>query len=600
MSSYQTFWDDELHKKFASNVSWTFLLHFNVVDFVRTPKGEYKHLKQYLVEDMLKRRQMVVFYDRSKGIHFFRPEMETCFIQLLGLKPPKGQEKVTLPRDPALALPLLEEFIKISPEEAAKKFPDHFKSDKPFGALIMGFSETFAPDGAINSQSTEDRTSIVTISRWARNVKIEESGNIIIMMTVNKEDVSKTIRTATSNIECIKVPLPNKDQRLDYIKHLTKDKRFKKLKLKIDSENFANHTSGLALVSIEDIIKRATHDKIKIDVDYIWKKKKMILENMGGGLIEIIKPRWGFNVIGNLEIVKNYLMLLSKSIRRGDFFSVPMGILLLGPPGTGKSVIVEAFAKEIGFALVKVKSLRDPYVGVSERRQEFVFHILEALAPVIVFEDEIEGKHMARGSYHSGDSGLTSRMSARRREFMGDTRHRGDIICIGATNRPDLMDEADLREGRYDVKIPFMIPKSAEVRANIFKAILRKMSIDGELQGKDLDYKISDSELLQLANKKQLKESTGAEIESICRRACEIRSFNEDGTLRNNHVAQAIKEFIPSRDDESYEFMQMLALQLTNFTSLIPEEYRKEAEKIRKKAEEIRKKKKEFAEEKCL
>lgn len=593
-------WSNELHSKFVAGVSWTFLLHFNVVDFVKPTDGIYKNLKRYLVEDMLSRRQMIVFYDRSRGIHFFRPEAETQFINLLNLKPLSGQKNVVLPRDPSFALPLLEKFLKITPEIAAKRSPNFFKKDRPFGALIIGFTETIVPDGAITSQSSDDRTSIVTISRWARDMEIEDSGNIIIMMTQNKEDVSRTLRGATSNIESIMVSLPDVEQRSEFIKYLFSDAKFKKPELGITPEQFVSHTSGLALVSIEDIIKRAAYDNSTVDADYIWENKKSILENMGAGLIEICKPKWGFNVIGDLDIPKNYLRNLAKAVRRGDVLSIPMGILLLGAPGTGKSIIVEAFAKEIGFALVKLKPLRDQFVGVSERNQEFVFQILKALAPVVVFEDEIEGKQMARGTYWSGDSGVTARMSARRREFMSDTKNRGDIIWISATNRPDLMDTADLREGRYDVRIPFTIPKTADVRVDIFKAILTKMSIEEECRGRKFKYAVSKEELCELAEKEKMNGSTGAEIESICRRAYEICCICGDKDLNTEHLKEAIDDFITSRDHNLYEYMQQLAFQLTNFKSLIPEEYRKEAERARELSETIRKKKKELFQEKEL
>lgn len=126
----------------------------------------------------------------------------------------------------------------------------------------------------------------------------------------------------------------------------------------------------------------------------------------------------------------------------------------------------------------------DKYVGATERNLERAFEAIESLHPTICLLDEID-QAMSRGG--GGDSGVSSRVFKRFLEFSSDTTHRGKVVFLGATNRPDTIDPAMKRFGRFDKKIAFM-PPAPEERAMILKAVAEnKLGIESRLS--DEDYK---------------------------------------------------------------------------------------------------------------
>ena len=119
-----------------------------------------------------------------------------------------------------------------------------------------------------------------------------------------------------------------------------------------------------------------------------------------------------------------------------------MGVILMGPPGTGKSYLAECFARECGLLCVKFKPLREMYVGSSERNQDRAFSAIRALAPVVVMVDESDQQQSSRDAGPGGDSGVSERMRAQSFEFWGDQSLRGKVLRIDLTNRVDLIDSA--------------------------------------------------------------------------------------------------------------------------------------------------------------
>src|SRR5262249_21903551 len=142
--------------------------------------------------------------------------------------------------------------------------------------------------------------------------------------------------------------------------------------------------------------------------------------------------------------------------------------LLVGPPGTGKTLVAEALAKEAGFNFVRLGDVRSMWVGESERNLSHVLRVLVELAPVVVFVDEVDQMLGQRDQGWSGDSGVSARLFARILNFMGRNEHRGRIIWVAATNRPDLLDEAMLR--RFDRVFPFFVPSDID-RSRILAAM---------------------------------------------------------------------------------------------------------------------------------
>src|SRR5260221_582667 len=273
----------------------------------------------------------------------------------------------------------------------------------------------------------------------------------------------------------------------------------------------------------------------------------------------------------------------------------PNGLLLAGPPGTGKTIIAEALALESGFNLVKMRNIQDKWIGSSERNLDLVINLLKDLHPVIVFVDEIDQAMVRRDTGQSGDSGVGARMFARILEEMSNAENRGNILWVAATNRADLIDAALLR--RFDRVIPLLTPDVHE-SCRIFAAMLNTISKQsgGNIQveyGGDLQQSCHKDEqgrpeptpddlekFLPVAEKTAEIGITGAGIEIIWRRGIEMAfecmldtqpmQSSSMPLVELQHLLRAFDDFKPNYDRLTYDYQSLLALRACNFYSVIP------------------------------
>ena len=181
-------------------------------------------------------------------------------------------------------------------------------------------------------------------------------------------------------------------------------------------------------------------------------------------------PSYGFDRVANLDSVKQRLseavIWPMKEPERFESMGIepPGGILLFGPPGTGKTFVIRALANESGAAFFAVKGaeLLDKFVGESERGVRDVFARARAAAPAMIFFDELDALAPIRGS--SATSVTDSVVAALLTELDG-VGGRGDVVVIGATNRKDLIDPALLRSGRFEVHVELGLPVASARRA---------------------------------------------------------------------------------------------------------------------------------------
>ena len=158
--------------------------------------------------------------------------------------------------------------------------------------------------------------------------------------------------------------------------------------------------------------------------------------------------------------------------RANDLKALPMGYLLCGPVGTGKTFLVECLAGEAGVPVVKIKNFRDRWVGSSEGNLEKIFRLMRALGRCMVFIDEAD-QSLGRRESGSGDSGLSGSLYSMIAQEMADTANRGRVLWLLATSRPDLI-EVDLkRPGRIDVKVP-LLPTSTPAESAALIGVARE------------------------------------------------------------------------------------------------------------------------------
>jgi len=256
-------------------------------------------------------------------------------------------------------------------------------------------------------------------------------------------------------------------------------------KLTLDQDikdRFVLLTGGLDLNQTEGVLCETLNDYFQtkvIDLSLVADVKSDQI-NKSSVLRVKSNVKLGFERVGGYEAVKQFIresiVLPLKEPERAKRIGIeqPKGAIIFGPPGTGKTIIAEALAKELTYPFVTLdpENFMSSYVGESERNLRSAIQVIEGMAPVIVFIDEID-KLGGRGNSGETTTGgnTTGRLFSQILMWLGDQNRRS--IVIGATNVP-YMDEAFRREGRFDVLIPMLSP-DRDARAAILDVHLNKV-----------------------------------------------------------------------------------------------------------------------------
>jgi len=555
-------WWDELLVK--TRIAHSFILHFNTMDYA-SPEAPTR-LPTYLAKK-LSQCEIVAAYSLDRGITFPLESMKQKALEILGLAKGQGNGALTLdalqlvgaasstddqelPSSPVDALQLLDKLLRTPrPQGDGDGSP-------PMVAVIIERAEFIVPGTDLAAMRLEDRTALATIVRWGTDSEIEGAGNPVILIVGTLADLHRELRAARNKFEAIEVPLPDFDARRRYTERYINERGQFVLDDGLTIEAVANATAGLSLVQVEDILLRAEGASV-LTSNLIWDRKQSIIKAEFGDVLEILDPRFGFDDIGGFEYIKEFFLHnVIRPIREGRKSRVPMGVLMTGPAGTGKSIMAEAVAKEAGVNVVRLRiggQIASKWQGEGERNLEKALRAIVSLAPTIVFMDEID-QAMKRG-VDGGSNQQDQRIFQRLLEFMADTGHRGEIVFLAATNRPDLMDAALRRPGRFDKKVPFLISVRDE-RDAIFRVMARRY-LGHEVEAPD---EVLDS----------TEGWTGAEIEAAVVKAAEI--MEDEHVEPTWALCEAVQRLSPSTAD--IQLMTLLAVAECNDRDLLPPKYR--------------------------
>ena len=258
-------------------------------------------------------------------------------------------------------------------------------------------------------------------------------------------------------------------------------------------------------------------------------------------LIEIPNIKW-IDIGGMAEVKQELIEAVEWPLKYPDSFkrlgvNPPKGILLYGAPGTGKTMLAKAVANEsqANFILVKGPELLSKWVGESEKAVRKIFEKARVASPSIIFFDEIDSLVPRRGI--SGDNNVSDKVVNQILTEMDGLQDLHDIVIIGATNRPDMLDTALLRPGRFDRIILVPVPDKG-TRKEIFEIHTKHMPLSKNVN------------LVELVEKTE--GYVGADIEAVCREAA-ILALREDiktNKVSNTHFESALKKVAPSVNKE--------------------------------------------------
>src|SRR4029079_146155 len=225
-------------------------------------------------------------------------------------------------------------------------------------------------------------------------------------------------------------------------------------------------------VNLEVLLAQARQAPQTLGRDRFRELKRAMIERQCQGLIEFIEPKHNLDTVVGHTAAKQRLRDDATWISRGQLATAPMGYLITGPVGTGKSFLAECYAGSIGVPCVKLRNFRSKYVGETEGNLEQVLSVLRSLGPVVVVIDEADAALGGRQS--DGDSGTSGRVFSMIASQMGDTRYRGRIIWMLLTSRPDLLPIDLKRQGGAEVHLPLFNPGDEQEVRFMFKVMGRK------------------------------------------------------------------------------------------------------------------------------
>ncbi|KKU32728.1 MAG: AAA ATPase central domain protein [Candidatus Uhrbacteria bacterium GW2011_GWE2_46_68] len=531
------------------------LLYGDVRCFLPNPTSRPGEKESYLefplfLRKALENGRMVLFYDIASGIQFLRPEMEAVFKQESGFQTPAPaggdpialaraelQQEKELPKDPEACLRLMDRVIK--------------NTDKV--TIVIRSAHFLAPHvGSQGTQMMNERVIIERLRNWSMDQDIRSRGNLVFLLTDEVAKVTEELRQGNTGVYQIYIPKPTFEERLAFLLTCHHPPAFPK---GITLEMLVHATQGLSLRQMQEILDETRRHSDALNLSAIKKAKRKVLVDEYGDLMDIVEPARGLEDIGGLEHIKTFLAEVLHGIASGDHRLVPMGITLTGPPGTGKTAIVEALAYEAGFNFVKTKNIRSMWLGESEARMQKLVYALRDMAPVVVMNDEADLAEAQRDSPH-GDSGVSERLMKMWMEFLSDPKIRGQVLVINCTNRPDRMDAALKRSGRSDEIILLPMP-SREERDPIFRVMFKRHQVKTD---------ITDLTPFVLAT----SGMSGADIEQVVLRAHRLASRENDGMVTGEILQNTIGDFIPGDNQQQIDMMTMAGLLACRSRRLLP------------------------------
>ena len=589
-------WAQAVRRKYIGDEASMFVLHGNVYDEIFW-NGRYWHLVEFLCDVLLHdNKDTVAVFDPSAGVRYAK--------RTSSLPEPAFPEGASA--DQTLAQ--LEDEIMVRHRMA----------------LIVPYAGSVVPPGEENFLNESDRRAAIRLHRWTLSPQFKRRDNVVFLLTESLAELNAKI-VANPRVAAVELPLPDLALRTEVIRQADKsltDEQVRRL---------ASHTSGLRAVQIAQILTpapdeslpdeerrryvrsllgdspdaearadkltaltrgmdaqeirhlidpaRALQDEPKRGdvsdelIQLVHRRKREIIEKECAGLIEFTSTGLGLEAVGGSEAIKQELMQIAADVRSGDRKRCPMGLMFVGPMGTGKTFVAKCFAASSGLSAVTLKNFRSKWVGSTEANLDKVLTMVKALGPIILIIDEGD-RSFGSGSEDS-DGGTSSRVIAKLKEFMSDPDNRGVVLFILMTNRPDKLDTDIKRAGRLDRKIPFFYAERPEEVESVLDALFKRYGVAA------VDW-VQEREHVSAP----LVGCSNADLEAVTLLAVAQAGERPVGAAE---LRAAVADYMPSRDATMLSYMEMLAVFEASRRSMLPERFRElDAADLNRRLRELR------------
>ena len=537
-----TKWLSELNRKYKSGIANSFIIAGNIGDYAEIDRKIENYLGKYL--DEVLQFDEIALFDIINGTQYLKQKRDANG----NSSSANGEGLATV-------------CSKICANDVKRAY------------IISYPAQMITPNE--NYYQQDDKKNLITLHKALNSNDFIISDNIVIFLCESVKDMNNKFISSNSRIYLINITLPDEIERKSYIDEMLSEERGYKFATELTNSQFAKLTAGLSLVNIEDIILQA-YDDGSLTKAMILERKKELIRREYSEIIELYDTDgFGLKDFAGQEHIKAYFKdVVIDAIRDSNLSIVPKGVLLMGPPGTGKTYFSRCLAGDAGINFVefKMSKILDKWVGEAEKNLEKAFSVFRALAPVGVFIDEMD-QALSRGDNDSNS--VNKNMFGMFLSELAKPENRGKIIWLGATNYPDRIDDALKRSGRFDKKIPFFAPEDHE-RAGVFQIHLNKSK-----------YPLADDIDTELLASKT-DGYTQAEIENIVVKALEITQRKKLPAI-NQETLELALGYMLNANNKNIKNMEDIALRECNDLELLPVKYHQRQKEAIERYEEEQK-----------
>jgi AAA+ superfamily predicted ATPase len=546
-------WAKELADLYLAGSTSFFILHGNVHDFVYSPEGKtgtFCSLGEFLAQQVFGVWDLVMSYDLGRGL---RAEAGTDAARLHEMLKkaavhfgnpaawPRGVDEVMAGLDGLISRVLLN-------ENAA---------ERPRLAIVLPHAQYLVPAATQGVMGGSEASRLVRMISWAQNPYIKRVNVAVCLIAERLSEVNPQL-VQNPHVATIEIPLPDAKSRETYITSQLGDKPESLGGLSV--EGLTQLSAGLNLVNLNVALSRSADGSRRLDVPRFRKLKKTMIERQCRGLVSFVEPEHKLDMLVGQQAAKERLQLDAKWIGEGRLDAAPMGYLICGPVGTGKTFMAECYAGSIGIPCLVLRNFRSKFVGETEGNIEQVLTVLRSLGPVVVIVDEADAALGNRSM--DGDSGTSNRVFSMIAGQMGDTRYRGRIVWMLLTSRPDMLPIDLKRQGRAEVHIPLFYPQQKDEIAEMLRVMAAKNHVI-----------LATDALPPIEPDRQL---SGADLESVMLGARRRALVAGRERVERGDVEGALNSFIPSAQGLEKEIQELVAVIECTEREFLPEKWQKQ------------------------